>query len=71
MIAGAGIKGGQVYGSSDKRGHAVESDGVGPADLNATVAAALGLPREEVVHSPTGRPFKVAGDGTPIKKLLA
>ena len=71
MVAGAGIKGGQVYGQSDKRGHAVEKDGVSPADLNATVAEALGLPRDEVVHSPTGRPFKVAGDGTPLKKLLS
>jgi len=71
MLAGAGIKGGQAYGSSDKRGHAVEKDGVSPADLNATVAEALGLPRDEVVHSPTGRPFKVAGDGTPVKKLLS
>jgi hypothetical protein len=71
MVAGAGIKGGQVYGQSDKRGHAVEKDGVSPADLNATVAEALGLPRDEVVHSPTGRPFKVAGDGSPLKKLLS
>lgn len=71
MIAGAGIKGGQAYGASDKRGHAVEKDGVSPADLNATVAEALGLPRDEVVHSPTGRPFKVAGDGTPVKQLLS
>lgn len=71
MLAGAGIKGGQVYGSSDKRGHAVESDGVSPADLNATIAAALGLPLDEEIHSPTGRPFKVAGDGSPVKKLLA
>jgi hypothetical protein len=71
MVAGAGIKGGQVYGQSDSRGHAVEKDGLSPADLNATVAEALGLPRDEVVHSPTGRPFKVAGDGTPVKKLLS
>ena len=70
MLAGAGIKGGQVYGASDKRGHAVESDGVAPADLNATIAAALGLPLAEEIHSPTGRPFKVAGDGSPVKKLL-
>jgi hypothetical protein len=71
MVAGAGIKGGQVYGQSDSRGHAVEKDGLSPADLNATVAEALGLPRDEVVHSPTGRPFKVAGDGSPLKKLLS
>jgi hypothetical protein len=71
MLAGAGIKGGQVHGKSDKRGHGVDADGVSPADLNATVAAALGLPLEEIVMSPTNRPFKVAHDGTPVKKLLA
>jgi len=71
MLAGAGIKGGQIYGKSDKRGHGVEADGVTPADLNATVAEALGLPRDEVVMSPTLRPFKVAHDGTPIRKLLS
>jgi hypothetical protein len=71
MLAGAGIKGGQFYGKSDKRGHGVDADGVSPADLNATVAAALGLPLDEIVMSPTNRPFKVAHDGAPVKKLLA
>jgi len=71
MLAGAGIKGGQVYGKSDKRGHGVDEDGVMPADLNATVAEALGLPRGEIVMSPTLRPFKVAHDGVPVKKLLS
>jgi hypothetical protein len=71
MLAGAGIKGGLVYGKSDKRGHAVEADGVTPADLNATVAEALGLPRDEIVMSPTLRPFKVAHDGSPVKKVLS
>lgn len=71
MLAGAGIKGGQVYGKSDKRGHGVDEDGVTPADLNATVAEALGLPRGEIVMSPTLRPFKVAHDGSPVKKLLS
>lgn len=71
MLAGAGIKGGQAYGRSDNRGHAVDADGVTPADLNATMASALGLPLDEIVMSPTVRPFKVAHDGTPVKKLLA
>ena len=71
MLAGAGIKGGQVYGKSDKRGHGVEADGVTPADLNATVAEALGLPRGEIVMSPTLRPFKVAHDGSPVRKILS
>ena len=70
VLAGGGIKGGQFYGSSDEEGHGVDKDGVTPADFNATIATALGLPLEEIVHSPSGRPFKVAHDGAPIMKLL-
>ncbi len=71
MVAGAGIKGGQLYGKSDAAGHAVDQDGVAPADLNATIATALGLPLGEIVHSPTGRPFKVAHDGKAVSALLS
>jgi hypothetical protein len=71
LLAGAGIRGGQVYGRSDKKGHAVEENGVSAGDFNATIAAALGLPLQQEVHSPTGRPFKVAGDGKPVSVLLS
>ena len=70
MLAGGGIKGGQLYGQSDAAGHGVEKDGVSPENFNATIATALGLPLHQTVHSPTGRPFKVAHDGEPIKALL-
>jgi hypothetical protein len=69
-LAGGGIKGGQFYGMSDPAGHGVQEDGVSPADFNATIAAALGLPLDKVVLSSTGRPFKVAHDGVAIGKLL-
>lgn len=71
FLAGGGVHGGQFYGKSDKAGHGVESDGVAPADFNATIATALGLPLDKIVHSPTGRPFKVAHDGKPLSKLLS
>jgi len=70
VIAGGGIKGGQFYGKSDAAGHAVDEDGVTPADFNATIATALNMTLAEVVHSPTGRPFKVAHDGKVLSKLL-
>ncbi len=70
VLAGGGIRGGQLYGSSDSAGHAVDQDGVSPADFNATIATALGLPLTKEIFSPTGRPFKVAHDGKAIAKLL-
>lgn len=70
ILAGGGIAGGQYYGKSDEAGHGVADNPVSPADLNATIATALGLPLETIVHSPTGRPFKVAHEGKPITKLL-
>lgn len=71
VLAGAGVRGGQFYGKSDKAGHSVESDGVSPQDLNATIAKAMGLPIDEAIHSPTGRPFKIANDGIPVSKVLS
>ena len=70
VLAGGGIRGGQLYGSSDSAGHSVDQDGVSPADFNATIATALGLPLTKEIFSPTGRPFKVAHDGKAIAKLL-
>jgi hypothetical protein len=70
VLAGGGIKGGQFYGKSDAAGVNVDEDGVEPAELNATVAKVLGLKLDEVIHSPTGRPFTVAHDGKPITKLI-
>ena len=71
FLAGGGIKGGTVYGVSDKRAHYVEEEGASVEDLNATIAHALGLKLEEIHYSPSGRPFKVAHDGKVLNKILA
>jgi Protein of unknown function (DUF1501) len=71
LMCGSGVKGGQVYGASDKLGHKVESDPVYPEDFNATVAAAMGLPLDKEFIAPNGRPFRICDSGKPISKLLA
>ncbi len=71
LLIGAGIKGGQAYGASDKRGHSVEKDHVSIGDFNKTIAVAAGLPTEKEIFSPSGRPFKIGGDGSAIKALLS
>jgi len=70
VLAGGGIKGGTVYGSSDKQGYSVDTDGVTVADFNATIAHAMGLKLQEEIYAKNGRPFKVAHDGTPVTKLF-
>lgn len=83
MFAGGGISGGQAYGSSDKLGMAVAENPVGPKEFNATIAHAMGLDLNQVVYSPSGRPFLLAGhtrdpktneittEGHPIMELFS
>ena len=44
ILAGGGIRGGQVYGESDKIGAYVKDKPVRPQDLGATIYHALGVP---------------------------
>ena len=71
MLAGAGIKGGAVIGKTDKIGKSVEDGHCYPYDLNATIAYGCGLPLEEEIIAPNGRPFKVAHDGAPLTELYS
>lgn len=70
MLAGAGIRGGQVIGKTDAIGKSVEEEHCYPQDLNATIAYACGLPIDETQHAPNGRPFKIANEGQPLKSLF-
>lgn len=64
-LAGGGIRGGQVYGESDRIGATPASDPATPADLHATIFSALGLSPATTIVDPLGRPFPIA-DGRPL-----
>jgi hypothetical protein len=70
VLAGGGIAGAQVYGSTSADGTDIEADGVGIADVLATLCAALGVSHMAENESNTGRPIPLV-DGVPIPKLLA
>ena len=70
ILAGGGIQGGQVYGKTDKDGKNIVDKKVSVPDFNATIAYAMGLPYNEIVYSPSKRPFTVADNGTPIMSLF-
>ena len=62
--------GGWVYGKSDVDAAEIVDDYVEVSNFNATIAHALGLPRDQVVRSPSNRPFTVANKAEPITSLF-
>jgi uncharacterized protein (DUF1501 family) len=69
VMWGGGIQGGQIYGKTDK-GIEVTENKVNVPDLNATIGYALGLPLDQVIFSPTKRPFTIADKGQPLTSLF-
>ena len=69
VLAGGGIRGGQIYGASDKIAAYPTKHPVSPEDTLATMYHALGLPPETVIHEPTGRPNAIS-TGRPIRALF-
>lgn len=70
VLAGGGIRGGQVVGESDKTGSRPLNRPVTPSDIHATVFDALGYDAQHInYHMTDGRPMPVC-DGTPIHELL-
>jgi hypothetical protein len=68
-MAGAGISGGQVYGSSDRTGGYPASNRVQPPELTATIFHLLGIGHDATFRDRTGRPLAVS-KGEPLWKLL-
>ena len=69
LLAGGGVRGGAVYGSSDSQGAFPATDPVTPGDLAATIFWRFGLdPAHEIVDQ-TGRPHRLAS-GEPLLKLF-
>ena len=69
VLAGGGIRGGQVYGSSDKIAGYPADNPVHVRDFIATIYHALGYGQDTRVVDPTGRPHFVV-QGTPVHSLF-
>ncbi len=71
LLAGGGVRGGQVWGATDEIGSKVAENGVTIPDFNATIAYALGIPLDTVLYSPSKRPFTVSDKGRPVTQLFS
>ena len=69
LVAGGGVRGGAVYGTSDALGAYPDTNPCTPADLAATIYWRFGLDPKTHMHDQTGRPYRLA-DGQPIAEVF-
>jgi uncharacterized protein (DUF1501 family) len=71
LMAGGGIKGGQMVGASDDKGMGPKGDGYTPDQLAASFYHTLGIDHHKEYHTATGRPVMIVREGSVIRPLFA
>lgn len=71
VMAGGGVRGGQVIGESDDKASMPKNDGYSPSDVAASFYHCLGIDHTKEYHSNTGRPIMIVRDGKVIRPLFA
>jgi hypothetical protein len=69
LLAGGGIRGGRVLGSSDRIGAYPTADPVDPTDIHATMYHCMGLDPEQTMYDSLRRPFPLS-TGRVLASLL-
>lgn len=70
LFAGGGIRGGTVYGKSDRDAGYPADKPVRPADVSATIFTALGIDPDLRIPDPEGRPTPITDHGRPLMELF-
>jgi hypothetical protein len=70
VLAGAGIRGGTMYGASDKDAAYPIDHPTTPEDLAATIYDALGIDPEMRLQDALGRPVPVVDGGRPVRAIF-
>src|SRR5690606_16045470 len=71
LLAGGGVRGGQVLGESDERATEPASEGFSPDDVAATFYHCLGIDPQKEYYTDTGRPITRVRGGRIIHGVLA
>ena len=71
LMAGAGVKAGQIYGSTTRDGKHADEDVLDVTDFNASIAWRLGIDPGYEENSPGGRPFDLANKGEARQELFS
>jgi len=70
LLAGGGIRGGQVYGSTDSKGERPQDRPVTVDRFHATIYKSLGIDPDIKLLNHQGRPSPVLEDPTPIDEMF-
>lgn len=70
VLAGAGVRGGMLYGESDSDAAYAVTPPVSPEDLAATIYHALGIDHELRIPDAFGRPVPVVDNGRPVLDIF-
>ena len=70
LMAGGGVKGGQVLGASDDNGMGPAGTPITPDQVAATFYHSLGIDYRREYHTNTGRPVMIVREGSVIEGLL-
>jgi len=70
LLAGAGIRGGTVYGRSDRDAAYPVEKPVSPEDLACTVYHALGIDPHGSIRDRQDRPTAIVEGGQPLRELF-
>jgi uncharacterized protein (DUF1501 family) len=68
-LAGGGVRGGQIYGASDRIGGHPKEGRVQPQDLTATIFHCLGIRPDSEIRDALGRPVPISR-GEVIRQIL-
>jgi uncharacterized protein (DUF1501 family) len=71
VLAGGGAKRGFVYGASDAKGYEPADKALTVGGFHATIGWAAGMPIDEEVITPSGRPMSVGNKGKPALGVFA
>jgi hypothetical protein len=70
LFAGAGVRGGQVIGATDRHGAHVTRRPIAPADVAYTIYEAVGVDPHRWLTHPEGRPIEILDRGEPVRELF-
>ena len=72
LLAGAGVKGGTIYGETDDIGAGIVSNGVHVHDYHATILHLMGFDHEKLTYRYAGRDFRLTDvHGNVVKDVLS